>query len=117
MTQPTSPAQRKPRFRERNALKEQRKPAARPAPSPPPPSRPRPRSQVGPPLRSLSWPAVTTEQALYAAILVAGFALRIWDVGSRAMHGDESVHAWLAWNLYSGAGYQYDPVYHGPLQF
>lgn len=33
------------------------------------------------------------------------------------MHGDESVHAWLAWNLYNGTGYQYDPVYHGPLQF
>lgn len=33
------------------------------------------------------------------------------------MHGDEAVHAWLAWNLYNGTGYQYDPVYHGPLQF
>lgn len=33
------------------------------------------------------------------------------------MHGDESVHAWFAWNLYNGSGYQYDPVYHGPLQF
>lgn len=33
------------------------------------------------------------------------------------MHGDEAVHAWFAWNLFTGAGYQYDPVYHGPLQF
>jgi uncharacterized protein (TIGR03663 family) len=33
------------------------------------------------------------------------------------MHGDESVHAWMAWNLFTGQGYAYDPVYHGPLQF
>src|SRR5579875_988476 len=59
----------------------------------------------------------TREQGLYAVIAAAGFLLRIWDVGSRAMHGDEAVHAWFAWNLYTGAGYQYDPVYHGPLQF
>jgi uncharacterized protein (TIGR03663 family) len=46
-----------------------------------------------------------------------GFALRIADVGSRAMHGDEAEHAWFAWHLYNGTGYQYDPVYHGPFQF
>lgn len=33
------------------------------------------------------------------------------------MHGDEAVHAWMAWNLFTGQGYAYDPVYHGPLQF
>lgn len=70
-----------------------------------------------PAARQFSLPAVTTEQTLYFVIVVAAFALRIWDAGSRAMHGDEAVHAWLAWNLYKGAGYQYDPVYHGPLQF
>jgi uncharacterized protein (TIGR03663 family) len=62
-------------------------------------------------------PRWTVEHALYVGILVVGFALRIWDVGSRAMHGDESVHAWMAWRLFTGQGYQYDPVYHGPLQF
>lgn len=67
--------------------------------------------------RAFSLPAVTTEQALYMAIVLAAFAVRIWDAGSRAMHGDEAVHAWLAWNLYKGTGYQYDPIYHGPLQF
>lgn len=50
-------------------------------------------------------------------ILTVAFLLRIWDLGSRAMHGDESVHAWMAWNLFTGQGYSYDPVYHGPLQF
>lgn len=67
--------------------------------------------------RRATLPQISAEQALYGLILIAGFAVRIWDVGSRAMHGDEAVHAWLAWNLYNGTGYQYDPVYHGPLQF
>jgi len=60
---------------------------------------------------------VTLEQGLYVLILTLAFLVRIWDIGSRAMHGDEAVHAWTAWNLYSGAGYHYDPIYHGPLQF
>jgi uncharacterized protein (TIGR03663 family) len=62
-------------------------------------------------------PWLTVEQALYAGIVALAFAIRIWDVGARAMHGDEAVHAWFAWNLFNGAGYQYDPTYHGPLQF
>lgn len=67
--------------------------------------------------RVIALPRFTVEHALYAAIVLGAFVLRIWDVGSRAMHGDEAVHAWLAWNLFNGTGYQYDPVYHGPLQF
>lgn len=113
MAQSTSTERRKPRFRERNAAKQQ-SPEAAPRQRPSPVVR-----QPGPRPRVLHAPAprLTIETALYAAIVVGGFALRIWDIGSRAMHGDESVHAWLAWNLYSGTGYQYDPVYHGPLQF
>ncbi len=67
--------------------------------------------------RGFAVPVVTTEAALYAICIAFAFTLRIWDVGSRAMHGDEAVHAWLAWNLFKGTGYAYDPVYHGPLQF
>jgi uncharacterized protein (TIGR03663 family) len=76
---------------------------------------PRPRLQIRP--RTIPLPQLTVEHALYIALFAIGLGLRIWDAGSRAMHGDESVHAWLAWNLYNGTGYQYDPVYHGPLQF
>ncbi|GAC1463979.1 MAG: hypothetical protein PVSMB7_06380 [Chloroflexota bacterium] len=53
----------------------------------------------------------------YATLIVAGFALRVWDVGSRAMHHDESLHAYFAWKLFAGQGYGYDPLMHGPLQF
>lgn len=42
--------------------------------------------------------------------------LRVWSVGVRAMHLDESTVAWFAWQLVTGHGYAYDPVYHGPFQ-
>lgn len=112
MARPASPPRRKPRFRERHAL---RQPPAPPPTKPARPAPPPPRAE--PRLHTYALPTVTREQALYGLIVLAGFLLRIWDAGSRAMHGDEAVHAWLAWNLYNGTGYQYDPVYHGPLQF
>src|SRR5947209_7870068 len=128
----SEPVRRKPKFRERNvanpvpAIAEQAAPVAQALPEPRQrpasaravavaPERPDEVSSVFP--WSAALPRVSVEQALYALIVTAGFILRIWDVGSRAMHGDESVHAWMAWNLYNGTGYHYDPVYHGPLQF
>jgi uncharacterized protein (TIGR03663 family) len=116
MSQTESAPRRKPRFRERNTAKTDT--ARRPSPtrSPLPASEPYVKKAD---VRSLHlvFPPLTLEHAIYAGILALGVAVRLWDVGSRAMHGDEAVHAWLAWNLYSGTGYQYDPVYHGPLQF
>lgn len=47
--------------------------------------------------------------------LVAGL-MRLWDLGSRAMHHDESLHAWFAWNLSIGNGYTQNPMMHGPFQ-
>ena len=115
MAKPEPIARRKPRFRERNALKQQPAPVLQP-PAPPPP-RPRVARRIDIRPLPVALPRLTAESALYALLLIGGFTLRIWDVGSRAMHGDEAVHAWMAWNLYNGTGYQYDPVYHGPLQF
>lgn len=117
MGNPSAPQRRKARFRERQAGTVSTA-AARPAPAPPAPPvvpRVRPRRQFwSAPARR---PALTREHLLVLSIVLVGFAVRIWDVGSRAMHGDEAVHAWLSWNLFRGVGYQYDPVYHGPLQF
>ena len=42
--------------------------------------------------------------------------MRLWDLGSRAMHHDESLHAWFAWNLSIGNGYSHNPMMHGPFQ-
>ena len=52
----------------------------------------------------------------FGSLLLAGAILRLWDLGSRAMHHDESLHAYYAWNLYNGSGYQHDPMMHGPFQ-
>ena len=122
MAQSNSPPRRKPRFRERKSAQAEAHSAApaqkilRPAGFPPPPTPVfSPRVTVRP--RSLPVLHITVEQSLYGTILLAGLVLRLWDVGSRAMHGDEAIHAWFSWHLYNGTGYQYDPVYHGPLQF
>jgi len=64
--------------------------------------------------------AVTSEltlvEVLFWLTVLAAFILRVWDVGTRAMHLDESTVAWFGWQLLTGHGYAYDPVYHGPFQ-
>src|SRR3989304_3250845 len=61
---------------------------------------------------SVSW-----EAAPWAALLVAGFGFRFWDLGSRALHHDESLHGYYAYQLYLGHGYEHTPLMHGPFQF
>ena len=57
------------------------------------------------------------EVASYAALLVTAAIMRFWDLGSRAVHHDESLHAFYAWRLSEGMGYAHDPMMHGPFQF
>lgn len=63
-------------------------------------------------LRGLTW-----EIAVYALILLGAIGLRFWDLGGRALHHDESLHATFSWYFVSGRGYQHDPLMHGPFQF
>ena len=56
------------------------------------------------------------ELLAYAGLMLVAGGMRLWDLGSRAMHHDESLHAFYAWNLYTGRGYQHDPMMHGPFQ-
>lgn len=53
----------------------------------------------------------------YVGLVVLGFLLRIYDLGSRALHHDESLHAVYSWYLATGRGYVHDPMMHGPFQF
>lgn len=57
------------------------------------------------------------EVAVWVALLGVGLALRLWDLGSRAQHHDESLHAVYSYYLYIGKGYVHDPLMHGPFQF
>ena len=61
------------------------------------------------PLRSWELPG-------YGLLVLIGAVMRLWDLGSRAMHHDESLHALYSWNFAEGRGYAHDPMMHGPFQ-
>lgn len=57
------------------------------------------------------------EMVLYAVLALLSIATRFWDLGFRALHHDESMHAYYAWELYRGQGFIHNPLLHGPFQF
>jgi predicted membrane-bound mannosyltransferase len=57
------------------------------------------------------------EVAAYVVLIVVALVMRFWDVGVRAMHHDESLHALYSWNLFNDLNYQHNPMMHGPFQF
>ncbi len=57
------------------------------------------------------------ERWLYIVILVLALISRFAVLGDRAISHDESIHTKFSWNLYSGAGFQHNPMMHGPLLF
>jgi len=50
-------------------------------------------------------------------LVAAALALRLWELGARPLHHDESLDAWWSWRFRNGQYTEYDPVYHGPLRF
>ena len=51
-------------------------------------------------------------------IVTVAAALRFWDLGARAIHHDESLHATYSWYFMRLAPiYVHDPLMHGPFQF
>jgi uncharacterized protein (TIGR03663 family) len=59
----------------------------------------------------------TLEIALFFLILLIAVITRFYDLGSRAMSHDESLHTYFSYLLSQGQGYQHNPMMHGPLQF
>lgn len=57
------------------------------------------------------------ERLAYAGVFVMALVLRLADLAAKPLHHDESVHAWFSWVLLTTGNYEYDPVYHGPVQF
>ncbi|MEX2446560.1 MAG: flippase activity-associated protein Agl23, partial [Dehalococcoidia bacterium] len=51
------------------------------------------------------------------AITALSALLHLWDLGARAYHHDEGQHAAFSFYFANGAGYQHDPLLHGPLNF
>ncbi len=57
------------------------------------------------------------EAMAWLAVLLVAAALRLPDLGSRALHHDEAQHARFSWDLYMGRGYAYNPMLHGPFLY
>ncbi len=57
------------------------------------------------------------ELAAYAAIILVALVLRLWDLGARAQHHDESLHSYYSYLFAQGHGFQHNPLMHGPFQF
>lgn len=60
---------------------------------------------------------VNKEVLPYLLLMVGAAVLRFWDLDLRAMHYDESLHAYYSWKLFTGLGYDHEPWMHGPFQF
>jgi len=64
------------------------------------------------PTIKLNW-----ETILFGLIILAAITTRFYDLGSRVMSHDESLHAYFSWIFSKGQGFQHTPLMHGPLQF
>ncbi len=62
-------------------------------------------------------PGITNEVALFGAIILLAIITRFYDLETRVMSHDESLHTYFSWLFYRGQGYQHSPMMHGPLQF
>lgn len=67
-----------------------------------------------PAVKSIS---LTWEHAFYLVILVLSVITRLWAVGERALHHDETLHAEYSFSLFSGFGFVHDPLLHGPFLY
>ena len=56
------------------------------------------------------------EGSIYLFIFFTRLLLRLYEIANRAMHHDESLHAYYSWELSQGSGLIHNPMLHGPLQ-
>ncbi|MFH2103518.1 MAG: flippase activity-associated protein Agl23 [Chloroflexota bacterium] len=63
------------------------------------------------------WFPVNLESLLVLLLIALAFLTRFYDLGARTMSHDEVNHVVPAYDYYTGLGYRYDPLSHGPFQF
>lgn len=63
-------------------------------------------------LYSLDWEKVT-----YILFIIAAIITRFYDVGSRVMSHDESLHTQFSYQFFNGDGFAHTPLMHGPFLF
>ncbi|MGH9364492.1 MAG: flippase activity-associated protein Agl23 [Thermoanaerobaculia bacterium] len=60
------------------------------------------------------------DRRLVAALTLAAavaLATRLVGLGDRALHHDESIHAYMSYTLSKDGNWRYDPAYHGPFLY
>src|SRR5678816_2840518 len=60
--------------------------------------------------------ALRWELVAYAVLFGIAFSLRFFNLGDRALHHDESIHAQWSWSLLQGQ-YKHSPIFHGPFYY
>lgn len=63
------------------------------------------------------WFPLNVETLLVVLLLAVAVVSRFYDLGARTMSHDEINHVVPTFSLYSGNGYKYDPMSHGPFQY
>ena len=61
--------------------------------------------------------AITFEHVAYLALFALALLTHLWGLGDRALHHDETLHAAYSWRLYTGQGFEHDPLLHGPFLY
>lgn len=57
------------------------------------------------------------EKTIYILFLLLAIVSRFWDLGSRVMSHDESLHTQFSYQYYDGQGFAHTPLMHGPFLF
>jgi uncharacterized protein (TIGR03663 family) len=57
------------------------------------------------------------EYSIYAVLVLIALAMRLYDLGGRAVHHDESLHGYFAYQIFNGGGYDHNPLMHGMFLF
>jgi predicted membrane-bound mannosyltransferase len=57
------------------------------------------------------------EKAIYIVFILAALVTRFWDLGSRVMSHDESLHTQFSYQYFIGDGYNHTALMHGPFLF
>ena len=50
---------------------------------------------------------IKKEFIIFSSIFFIAIILRLYDLSSRAMHHDESLHVFYSWKLFKGLGYYF----------
>jgi len=67
--------------------------------------------------RSIDLSRVDWSVVYFGVLMLIVLGTRFWDLGTRAMHHDESIHAYYSYQFFNGNPWKYDPAYHGPFLY